>query len=203
MLKFMQSYAAPMVSQGALYYHRLVECMKHVFAIRMHLGDPSYVNVTGPVGALLSDAYMAHLQQHLTDDAAVQDSLDSYGGLYHMDRAPTQDGGTSHLSVVDPWGNAVALTSTVNSYFGSKVVSPSTGIVLNNEMDDFSIPNASNYFNLAPFPTNYPEPGKRPLSSMSPSVLLNRDGAVWLVGGASGGPHIITATAQVCATLRR
>jgi len=125
------------------------------------------------------------------------------------------DHGTTHLSVVDNDGNAVALTSTVNTYFGSKVVSKSTGIVLNNQMDDFSVPGASNYFGLIASPYNYPQPGKRPLSSMSPSVLVHKtrevviDGVTYeqggsrrtrkvrLVGGGSGGPRIISATAQV------
>ena len=139
------------------------------------------------------------------------------------------------------WGNAVAITSTVNTYFGSKVVSPSTGIVFNNQMDDFSSPASPNFFGLAPNVNNYPEvrsfvlgslllysalyfiqralfsvfkcllfvlrdsAGKRPLSSMSPSIVLSPDGGnntaarggVRLVGGASGGPRIITGTAQV------
>jgi hypothetical protein len=125
------------------------------------------------------------------------------------------DHGTTHLSVVDNDGSAVALTSTVNTFFGSKVVSKSTGIVLNNQMDDFSVPGASNYFGLIPSPYNYPEGGKRPLSSMSPSILVHRsreievggvtyqqggarrDRKVRLVGGGSGGPRIISATAQV------
>jgi gamma-glutamyltranspeptidase len=79
----------------------------------------------------------------------------------------------------------------------SQVVSASTGVLLNNQMDDFSIPNASNYFGLHPSPLNYPAPGKRPLSSMAPCIVLKTDGGVRLVGGASGGPRIITSTAQV------
>lgn len=92
----------------------------------------------------------------------------------------------------------MSLTSTVNTYFGSKIFSRSTGMVLNNQMDDFSSPNTTNYFNLAPFETNYIEPGKRPLSSMSPFVLADRQsGATRLVGGASGGPVIITSSVQI------
>ena len=92
----------------------------------------------------------------------------------------------------------MSLTSTINTYFGSKIFSPYTGIVLNNQMDDFSTPNTTNYFNLAPFETNYIEPGKRPLSSMSPFVLVDRiSAAPRLVGGASGGPVIITSTTQI------
>ena len=75
-------------------------------------------------------------------------------------------------SVLDRWGNAVALTSTINTYFGSKVISPSTGMLFNNQMDDFSIPGASNFFGLAPSALNFPMPDKKPLSSMSPSFVL-------------------------------
>lgn len=197
LLKFLSSYADPMVAQGFLYYHRLAEAMKHVFAIRMSLGDPAFVNTTGPVGALLSDSYMGALRR-ITSDRTVL-ATEQYGGIYNYTHKPLPriDHGTSHLSVVDLWGNAIALTSTINTYFGSKVVSPSLGIIWNNQMDDFSNANASNFFGLATNHNNFPEPGKKPLSSMSPSILLSPSGKVRLVGGASGGPRIITGTAQM------
>jgi len=94
----------------------------------------------------------------------------------------------------------LALTSTVNTEFGSKVISPSTGILFNNQMDDFSIPNNTNYFGLAPGSANFPSPKKRPLSSMSPSFVFHKrygHNAIRLIGGASGGPKIITGTVQV------
>jgi gamma-glutamyltranspeptidase/glutathione hydrolase/leukotriene-C4 hydrolase len=195
-LKFMSSYAEPLVSQGLLYTHRLVEGMKHGFAMRLHLADPEYVNTTEVVRALLSYDFMRDLQLHTMDDTVLP--LAAYGGKYNMTYISPPDSGTTHLSVVDKQGNAVALTSTINTYFGSKVVSPSTGILFNNQMDDFSIPGASNYFGLAPSPFNYPAPYKRPLSSMSPSIILEgATGKLRLVGGGSGGPHIITATLQV------
>jgi len=110
------------------------------------------------------------------------------------------DHGTTHISVTDSSGNAVAITSTINTYFGSKIMSPSLGFVLNNQMDDFSQPGQDNYFGLAASEANYIAPGKKPLSSMSPSILVDVSTdpeRVWVVGGASGGPRIITATAQV------
>jgi gamma-glutamyltranspeptidase/glutathione hydrolase/leukotriene-C4 hydrolase len=198
-VNFMEGYEEPMPSQGLLYDHRLVEAMKHAFAIRLSLGDPDFVNTTGPISALLDKEYMGNLRS-ITKDGEVLD-IDSYGGVYNLAavgrRLLPEDHGTTHLSVVDKYGNAVGLTSTVNTDFGSKVISPSTGIVMNNQMDDFSNAKAANYYGLHPSPYNYPEAGKRPLSSMSPSILLDKDGGVRMVGGASGGPRIITATVQV------
>eukprot|EP00978_Attheya_sp_CCMP212_P018907 scaffold52289_cov51-Attheya_sp.AAC.2 len=128
------------------------------------------------------------------------------------------DHGTTHLSVVDKEFNAVSITSTVNTYFGSNVLSQSSGIILNNQMDDFSNPGRPNYFGLRPSESNYVAPHKRPLSSMSPTIIfrsesdsnqctkknINEDidgyeqdlGRLFLVLGASGGPKIITSVLQ-------
>lgn len=198
-VNFLEGYEQPMASQGHLYDHRLVEAMKHAFAIRLSLGDPDFVDTTGPIAALLDKGYMGNLR-NLTSDSTVL-PLDDYGGTYNLNAAGRrllpEDHGTTHLSVLDSEGNAVAITSTVNTDFGSKVVSKSTGIILNNEMDDFSNSKAPNSYGLHPSQYNYPEPGKRPLSSMSPTILVDKDGNTRLVGGASGGPRIITATVQV------
>ncbi len=195
-LKFMESYDQPMASLGLLYNQRLAEAFKHAFAIRMSLGDPLYVNSTGPISALLSDEFMESLQKVTSDDSCLP--MEMYGGKYNCHYAASMDSGTTHLSILDSDGMAVAITSTINTEYGSKVVSPSTGILLNNQMDDFSIPGSANYFHLSPSPLNYPAPFKKPLSSMSPSILLDSNsGEVKLIGGASGGPRIITATAQV------
>jgi gamma-glutamyltranspeptidase/glutathione hydrolase len=107
------------------------------------------------------------------------------------------DGGTSHFSILDAKGNAVACTETINTHFGSYVVEPKFGIVLNNEMDDFtSLPGIPNAFGLIQSEANAIEPGKRPLSSMTPTILV-REGKAEFVVGASGGPRIISATIQV------
>ncbi|KAJ3309835.1 hypothetical protein HDV04_005614 [Boothiomyces sp. JEL0838] len=114
---------------------------------------------------------------------------------YNPEFENTGNHGTMHMSILSKEGDAVALTSTVNLLFGSKVVDPVTGIVLNDEMDDFSIPGVSNSFGLAPSPYNYVHPGKRPQSSSAP-VIIEKDGKVFIVSGASGGSHITTSTAQ-------
>ncbi|CAE7343544.1 GGT1 [Symbiodinium microadriaticum] len=196
-LQYIAGYTEPVASLGDLYYHRLLEGMKHAFAIRMSLGDPDFVNITDPVNDVLYNGIMDSLRQN-SSDSGVLPNVSDYGGEKYGPVFQPEDHGTSHLTIIDKDGNAVALTSTINTYFGSGVMSASTGIVFNNEMDDFSIPNASNAFGLAPFTTNYVEPGKRPLSSMSPTIVTRTNSEkVRVVGGASGGPRIITATVQV------
>ncbi|RYH17440.1 hypothetical protein EON65_28590 [archaeon] len=190
------------VSLGIEYYHWLAEAMKHTFAMRMFLGDPDYnvtATTTAAFNALLDDVYMSSLAKMSSSDHALD--LSMYGGVYNTTHYIQEDHGTSHVSVIDQYGNTVALTTTANTEFGSKVISNSTGLLFNNQMDDFSIPNVTNYFGLFPSPYNYPEPKKKPLSSMSPSILLDKKGRVVLVGGASGGPRIITGTAQVISIL--
>lgn len=107
-----------------------------------------------------------------------------YGAHYDEEMTP----GTTHLSLVGPEGDAVALTSTVNLHFGCKIMTKH-GIVLNNEMDDFSSPNITNAFGIAPSPANFIVPGKRPLSSSTPTIVL-KDDRVVAVAGASGGSMV-------------
>ncbi len=166
--------------------HHLAEAMKLAFADRAaHLGDPDFTPV--PVEKLTSEAYADELRARIHPDrVAVVDGP----GI-----APRDDQGTAHLSVTDAAGNAVAITSTINGPFGSMVMVPGTGILLNNEMDDFTTdPNAPNLYGLVGTTSaNLVEPGKRPLSSMAPTIAT-KDGKVRFVGGSNGGPRIITAT---------
>ncbi|CAG2183652.1 unnamed protein product, partial [Oppiella nova] len=108
----------------------------------------------------------------------------------------SEDHGTSHVSIVDKFGNAASISATVNMFFGSKVVSAKTGIILNDEMDDFSS-NYTNAFDVPPSEHNLIESGKRPLSSMCPSIFTDPSGNVRLIIGASGGTKITTAVALI------
>ena len=169
--------------------HLLTEVMKHAFADRAeYLGDMDFVPV--PVQRLTSQKYAAQLASRI--DMKQTKPLKDYGRYI-----PPQDGGTSHLSVMDAAGNAVACTETINLTFGSYVVVPEYGIVLNNEMDDFAaISGKPNAFGLIQSKANEIEPGKKPLSSMSPTIAI-KDGKAVFSAGASGGPRIISSTLQV------
>ncbi len=174
--------------------HVLVEALKHAFADRAaFLGDPYAAEAAGsplPVGRLISPGYAAEL-------AAKIDPARTFPPSHYGRALPTDDGGTSHFSVIDAAGSAVACTETVNLVFGSLVVVPETGVVLNDQMDDFAaVPGEPNAFGLIQSEANAVGPGRVPLSSMSPTVVL-KDGRAVLAVGASGGPKIITATLQV------
>jgi gamma-glutamyltranspeptidase/glutathione hydrolase len=180
---------------SAAYVHRLAEAMQHAFADRARtMGDPDRVEV--PVDALLSDARVAEVRQRFVPSRTFD------AGWYGMAIDVGRDAGTQHISVLDRDGLAVALTTTVNTSFGSKVVVPGVGVVLNNEMDDFvARPGEPNAFGLVGSEANAVAPGARPLSSMSPTVLISPDGRERIVVGASGGPFIISSTLQVILNL--
>jgi gamma-glutamyltranspeptidase/glutathione hydrolase len=168
--------------------HVIAEAMKLAFADRAYwLGDPDFADV--PRG-LVSKEYAALLARQIRLDRAGAVPAHGRPPNWNTDVFKTH---TTHFSVADAAGNWVACTATVNTSFGSKVVIPGTGVVLNNEMDDFSAqPGATNYFGLVGAEANAVAPGKRPLSSMSPTIVL-QDGSPILAVGASGGPKIITA----------
>jgi gamma-glutamyltranspeptidase/glutathione hydrolase len=178
---------------GSAYYHLLIESLKHGFADRARLlGDTDFVQV--PLTRLLDPQYHRLLAVRIDPQRVLPPEKYGLGG----GAGPLPgDGGTAHLSVIDAEGNAVALTTTVNTWFGSRLVAGSTGIVLNNQMDDFSLPvQTPNSFGLVGTAQNAPAAGKRPLSSMAPTIVL-KDGAVKIVVGGAGGPTIITGVLQV------
>lgn len=174
---------------SAFYLHLLTETMKHAFADRAQfLGDPDFVHV--PVRKLTAKDYAAWIRSRISPDKT---HPPTFYGYYNYN---AEKGGTTHFSVVDRFGNAVACTQSVNTRFGSKLLVPRTGIVLNNEMDDFAIHSGvGNVYGLIGNQANSLQPNKRPLSSMSPTIIL-RDGRPELVVGAAGGPRIISATLQ-------
>ncbi|QDU79454.1 Gamma-glutamyltranspeptidase precursor [Polystyrenella longa] len=175
--------------EDPLFLHLLVEASKHAFADRARfLGDTDFVDV--PLDDLLSTERLQNRAKSILMNGTKP--LESYGSFL-----PVEDAGTSHISIMDQWGNAVACTETVNTQFGSLVVVPEYGIVLNNEMDDFAaVPGVPNAFGLIQSAANSIEPGKKPLSSMSPTIMVKEGKAVLAVGG-SGGPRIISGTWQV------
>jgi gamma-glutamyltranspeptidase/glutathione hydrolase len=177
------------------YIHFLAECFSHSFADRARLLNDPWCEGCLPVDlATMTSADTLDDRTRLIESNHRGDPA-KYG-LPSPDAAPTPDGGTSHLSIIDAWGNAVACTETINLEFGSYVVTPSWGVLLNNQMDDFTThidrPNA---FGLRQSARNLPAPGKRPLSSMTPTIVTDEKGVLCIAGG-SGGPRIISATVQ-------
>ncbi|KAF7834238.1 glutathione hydrolase 1 [Senna tora] len=190
MLNILAQYELPSGLLGSLGFHREIEALKHVFAVRMNLGDPDFVNITAVVSDMLSPKFAKELQKTINDNRTFDSNY--YGGKWNQ----INEHGTSHVSIVDQERNAVSMTTTINSYFGAGMLSPSTGIVLNNEMDDFSMPSNVSKDVPPPAPANFIVPGKRPLSSMSPTIAL-KDGKLKAVVGASGGGMIIAGTSEV------
>jgi gamma-glutamyltranspeptidase/glutathione hydrolase len=174
------------------YIHLLAEIEKRVFADRaQYLGDPDFYKV--PVAQLIDDPYLAKRAAEVNPEAP-SNTKDLQAGL---GTSMPERAETTHFSVVDKWGNAVSNTYTLNGYFGSGVVVPGTGVVLNDEMDDFSAkPGVANMFGVVGSDANAIEPGKRPLSSMTPTILT-QDGKVALVIGTPGGSRIFTSIFQV------
>src|SRR5262249_32356743 len=152
------------------YDHLLAEAMQHAFADRaQYYGDPDLVHV--PLQRLLSPANTAALRRRI-DPNRILDRKDYGSGANHA--LASADRGTSHLSVIDTAGNAVAMTTTINTAFGAKLVAGDTGIILNNEMDDFSAqPGVPNVYGLIGTEANAVAPRKRPLSSMTPTIVTH------------------------------
>ncbi len=158
-----------------------------------YLGDPDFVHA--PLSRLLSKSYAERMRGQITENATPSVS---FGPAVPP---PGERPETTHFSVLDKAGAAVAITYTINGAFGAGVIAGDTGFLLNNEMDDFSTkPDAPNQFGLVQGQANAIAPGKRPLSSMAPTIVL-KDDAVKMVLGSPGGPRIITAVAQTIMNL--
>jgi gamma-glutamyltranspeptidase/glutathione hydrolase len=173
------------------YSHLLAEVFKRGYADRSEvIGDPNFVKTD--YSYLLSPSYADGIRKELNREKATPSSEIRPG------RRPNQEThGTSHLSLIDDKGNAISATLTINTSFGAMLPVPGTGIFLNNEMDDFSSkPGEKNVYGLTGSDANAIAPGKRPVSSMMPTILLKDGKPVMAVGGA-GGSRIITSTIQV------
>ena len=166
--------------------HYQIEAMRHAYVDRnSYLGDPDFVK--NPLARLLDKGYAAQIRA-VIDPAKAGVSKDIKPGV-----APHEGSNTTHYSIVDKWGNAVSVTYTLNDWFGAKVTAAKTGVILNNEMDDFTSKiGVPNLYGLVQGEANAIAPGKRPLSSMSPTIVT-KDGKPVMVVGTPGGSRIITA----------
>ncbi|XP_020279668.1 gamma-glutamyltranspeptidase 1-like isoform X2 [Pseudomyrmex gracilis] len=179
------------VNDENIMWQRIVETFKWAYARRTELGDPDFVEGINEVLAnLTSNDYAEMIKERIKDDRTSQDP-EEYGAVTET----STDSGTAHVSVLAPDGSAVSVTSTINQVFGAMIRSKSTGIIFNDEMDDFSSPNITNGFGLPPSPANFIAPGKRPLSSMCPTIVVDQNNNVRLVIGAAGGTKITSGVA--------
>jgi gamma-glutamyltranspeptidase / glutathione hydrolase len=190
-LNILEGFAISDMKRGsAPSLHVMIEAMKRAYADRArYLGDPDFV--TAPVATLMSKEYAAKQRASIDLDRATPwtDALSA--------TPPREGSNTTHFSIVDSRGNAVSNTYTLNFPYGVGLVADGTGVLLNNELDDFTAaPGASNAFGLVGFEANLPGPGKRPLSSMSPTIVL-KGGKPVLVTGSPGGSRIISTVLQV------
>lgn len=181
--------------KAIIYYHRMIETLKFSFARRFHMADEMFEDVSELLANLTSHEYSDLIRNQINDETTFDDP--SHYGFAEENGIGVNDHGTAHMIVHDQNGLAVSTTTTVNLYFGSKLLDKGSGIILNDQMDDFSSPNITNSFGIpASDNYNFIEPGKIPMSSVCPSILFrNENGKVELVIGAEGGSQIMTSLA--------
>lgn len=180
------------LKHDVLSYHRIIEAYKLSYARRSELADPEFVEGVAALVKNLTNIEYANEVRKKIDDRRTHNEPGYYGEHF----AAPEDHGTAHISILAPNGDAISVTGTINYILGSLRRSK-TGIVLNDEMDDFSSPGLKNVYGISPSEVNYIVPGKRPMSSMAPSIILNPDGHVSMVIGSAGGSKITTAIASV------
>ncbi|KAG5866055.1 hypothetical protein JTB14_004440 [Gonioctena quinquepunctata] len=173
-------------------YQRRAETFKFAYGARTKLGDADYTDVKDILANISCKEYARHIRHKIRDNTTSQDP--EYYGAYSGN---SEDYGTAQISVLAPNGDAVSVTSSINYIFGAKFLSASTGIILNDSMDDFSSPGETNQFGLPASPSNYIVPGKRPMSSMCPSIILDKNKDVSLVIGGAGGSRITSNVVEV------
>eukprot|EP00092_Neocalanus_flemingeri_P032577 GFUD01035433.1.p1 GENE.GFUD01035433.1~~GFUD01035433.1.p1 ORF type:complete len:688 (+),score=179.86 GFUD01035433.1:54-2066(+) len=196
-LGVMDAYSlTPLDRHRPLAWHRFVEACKFGFATRTEMGDWNDPDIREYVQEIVrnltSQEWVDHVKSQIDDTKTYLDPT-HYGAKTSL----TEDHGTCHHSFLSPDGDAVSVTASVNLIWGCKFLSPSTGIIMNNQMDDFASPNITSAYDVPPSPNNFIAPGKRPMSSMSTTIVVDDQGRVIAVAGASGGTKIITATAQI------
>jgi gamma-glutamyltranspeptidase/glutathione hydrolase len=176
---------------SAAKYHVLTEAMRRAFADRAEfMGDPDFAKV--PVNSLIDKKYAEKRRDSIDRDKASSSEKIGHGKITSGE--PME---TTHFTVADKDGTVVTNTYTINDLYGSAVTAKGTGVLLNDEMDDFAArPGKANMFGLIQGENNSVQPGKRPLSSMTPTIVLRKDGTVWFALGARGGPRIISAVMQ-------
>ncbi|KAJ5312760.1 Gamma-glutamyltranspeptidase [Penicillium antarcticum] len=172
--------------------HRMDEAMRFGYGERSNLGDPLFVEGMAQYETeMLAQSTIDEIRSKISDVRTQNVSAYDPSGLESLDTP-----GTSHIAAADHTGLAVSVITTINLLFGSHVMVPETGIIMNDEMNDFSIPGSSNQFGYIPSVANYVRPGKRPLSSITPAIVTRPDGSLFLIAGSAGGSRIITATVQ-------
>jgi len=190
MLNILEGYDLSHLGRGEQAMHTMIEAMKRAYADRaVFMGDPDAVKM--PIAGLISKKYAAALRASIGDKATPAASIRA------GNPADYEGKNTTHFSVIDRDGNAVSNTYTLNFSYGLGLVADDTGVLLNNELDDFTAkPGNANAYGLVGFNAKLPGPGKRPLSSMTPTIVL-KDGKPFLVTGSPGGSRIISAVLQV------
>ncbi|XP_072383534.1 scoloptoxin SSD14-like [Diabrotica undecimpunctata] len=174
-------------------YQRITEALKYGYAMRSSLGDQDFVSgLDDLIAKLSSKRYAADVRKKITDLRTFNDPT-HYGATFES----IQDHGTANLCVWGPNGDGISLTSSINYILGAGFVSESTGIILNDSMDDFSTPGLVNEYGYPPSPSNYIRPGKRPQSSMCPTVILDGRNELFMVVGGAGGSKITSSVMQV------
>ncbi|GAB1203828.1 hypothetical protein APSETT445_002468 [Aspergillus pseudonomiae] len=207
-LKVLDTYDSFMVPDNVnLSTHRLDEAMRFGYGLRAELGDPSFLEGLDEYQkGMLAQSTIDEIRGKISDLHTQNVSAYDPKGLESLDTP-----GTSHIAAVDHTGLTISTITTINLLFGSKLMVPETGIIMNNEMDDslfcslnlpadtiqdFSTPGSSNAFGYVPSEANFIRPGKRPLSSITPTIVTHKNGSVFFVAGSAGGSRIITATVQ-------
>ncbi|KAL6230095.1 hypothetical protein BDW75DRAFT_234669 [Aspergillus navahoensis] len=192
-LKVLDTYEPLFTPQNVnLSTHRLDEAMRFAYGLRTVLGDPSFVDGMSEYERdMIAQQTADEIHTKISDLRTQNVSAYDPAGIESLETP-----GTSHIATIDRSGLAVSAITTINLLFGSRVVVPETGVIMNNEMDDFSTPGSSNSFGYIPSEANYIRPGKRPLSSCTPAIVTHPNGTTFFIAGSAGGSRIITATVQ-------